>query len=515
MSEQQPIADAVLADDEPALATSARDVPAAVPLFAQAGSLLRGSDLARRSGRVTDLIGLVVEATGLQAEVGEVCLVNGDRGHPPVPAEVVGFRGRRTLLMPLGEMEGIGPGTTVRATGAPFRIRVSDDLLGRVVDALGRSLDGMPAATSGRPRSTVAAPPDALSRPRIEQRVDLGVRALDSLVPCGRGQRLGIFAGSGVGKSSLLGMIARSTTADVNVIALVGERGREVREFVERDLGDALAHSVVIVATSDQPALVRIKAAFTATAIAEHFRDEGKNVMLMMDSVTRFAMAQREVGLAIGEPPATRGYTPSVFAQLPRLLERSGTAAVGSITGLYTVLVDGDDMNEPIADAVRSILDGHVVLTRELAHASHYPAIDVLQSVSRLVGEVVSPQVRAAGQAVRGLLAAYREKQDLIAIGAYQRGTDPQVDAAIALRPHVERFLRQAVDDRTTAAEADAALLDIAAAIAEHTAGAAGEYVTAEPVPSGVGGTSSTPMPPGGLGAPVAASAIPPLNLRV
>ncbi len=482
-------------------------------MLGRAGNLLRGSDLARRSGRVSDLIGLVVEATGLQAEVGEVCLVNGDRGHPPVPAEVVGFRGRRTLLMPLGEMEGIGPATTVRATGAPFRIRVGDDLLGRVVDALGNPLDDMPAATGGRPRSTIARPPDALARPRIEERVDLGVRALDALVPCGRGQRLGIFAGSGVGKSSLLGMIARSTTADVNVIALVGERGREVREFIERDLGDALAHSVVVVATSDQPALVRIKAAFTATAIAEHFRDEGKNVMLMMDSVTRFAMAQREVGLAIGEPPATRGYTPSVFAQLPRLLERSGTAATGSITGLYTVLVDGDDMNEPIADAVRSILDGHVVLTRELAHASHYPAIDVLQSVSRLVGEVVSPQVREAGQSVRRLMAAYREKEDLIAIGAYQRGTDPAVDAAIALRPRIERFLRQAVDEPTSAADADAALLDIAASIAEHmdSSHPPAEHVTAEAVM----GTPPPPQTPGGLGTPLAATAIPPLNLRV
>ena len=481
------------------------------PLFARASALLRGSDLARRSGRVSDLIGLVIEATGLQAEVGEVCLVNGDRGHDPVPAEVVGFRGQRTLLMPLGEMEGIGPGTTARATGSSFRIRVGDDLLGRVIDGLGNPLDGMPVAAGGRPRSTAAAPPDALSRPRIEERVDLGVRALDALVPCGRGQRLGIFAGSGVGKSSLLGMIARSTTADVNVIALVGERGREVREFVERDLGDALSRSVVIVATSDQPALVRIKAAFTATAIAEHFRDQGHDVMLMMDSVTRFAMAQREVGLAIGEPPATRGYTPSVFAQLPRLLERSGTAATGSITALYTVLVDGDDMNEPIADAVRSILDGHVVLTRELAHASHYPAIDVLQSVSRLVGEVVSPDVRAAGQAVRQLLAAYREKEDLIAIGAYQRGTDPLVDAAITLRPAVERFLRQAVDERTSAADADRALLDIAAAIAEYADPAhphATETVDAEPVVPGVAS-------PDGLAAPVAATAIPPLNLRV
>ncbi|MBS1869762.1 MAG: FliI/YscN family ATPase [Actinobacteria bacterium] len=483
------------------------------PRFARAAALLRGSDLARRSGRVSDLIGLVIEATGLQAEVGEVCLVNGDRGHAPVPAEVVGFRGQRTLLMPLGEMEGIGPGTTARATGSPFRIRVGDDLLGRVIDGLGRPLDGMPRADGGRPRSTAAAPPDALSRPRIEERVDLGVRALDALVPCGRGQRLGIFAGSGVGKSSLLGMIARSTTADVNVIALVGERGREVREFVERDLGDALERSVVVVATSDQPALVRIKAAFTATAIAEHFRDQGHDVMLMMDSVTRFAMAQREVGLAIGEPPATRGYTPSVFAQLPRLLERSGTAAVGSITALYTVLVDGDDMNEPIADAVRSILDGHVVLTRALAHASHYPAVDVLQSVSRLVGEVVSPEVRAAGQAVRQLLAAYREKEDLIAIGAYQRGTDPLVDAAIALRPAVERFLRQAVDERTSAADADRALLDIAAAVAEH--GGFGEPVDAEPVAAAAPAFVPPGAAPEGLVTPVAATALPPLNLRV
>jgi flagellum-specific ATP synthase len=292
--------------------------------------------------------------------------------------------------------------------------------------------------------------------------VSLGVRALDTLVPCGRGQRLGIFAGSGVGKSSLMGMIARSTSAQVNVIALVGERGREVREFVERDLGDALAHSVVVVATSDQPALVRIRAAFTATAIAEHFRDQGCDVMLMMDSVTRFAMAQREVGLAIGEPPATRGYTPSVFALLPRLLERAGTSSAGSITGLYTVLVDGDDMNEPIADAVRSILDGHVVLTRSLAHTGHYPAIDVLQSVSRLLGEIVTPEVRDAGTRLRAALAAYREKEDLIAIGAYQPGTDPILDSAISLRPRIDAFLRQAVDDPSAVDEADAELIALA-----------------------------------------------------
>ena len=299
--------------------------PAPGALLARAAQAVREADLARRHGFVSNLIGLIIEATGLQAEVGEVCLVGTDRNRAAVSAEVVGFREGRTLLMPLGELHGIGPGTRVLATGAPFRIAVGDGLLGRVLDGLGIPEDGgeIPGAIL---RSTVAAPPGALSRPRINERVGLGVRALDGLVPCGRGQRLGIFAGSGVGKSSLLGMIARSTSASINVIALVGERGREVREFIERDLGDALERSVVIVSTSDQPALVRIKAAFTATTIAEYFRDQGHDVMLMMDSVTRFAMAQREVGLAIGEPPATRGYTPSVFAMLPRLLERTASA---------------------------------------------------------------------------------------------------------------------------------------------------------------------------------------------
>src|SRR5271168_1481833 len=361
--------------------------------------------------------------------------------------------------MPLGELHGVGPGTKVLGSGAPFRVPVGPALLGRVIGGLGTPLDGREAPACAGARSTISSPPSALERPRINERVGLGVRALDGLVPCGRGQRLGIFAGSGVGKSSLLGMIARSTSASINVIALVGERGREVREFVERDLGDALKRSVVVVATSDQPALVRIKAAFTATTIAEHFRDQGHDVMLMMDSVTRFAMAQREVGLAIGEPPATRGFTPSVFALLPRLLERAGTSPEGSITGLYTVLVDGDDMNEPIADAVRSILDGHVVLTRALAHAGHYPAIDVLQSVSRLITEIVSPEVQAAGQHVRSAMAAYREKEDLISIGAYQRGTDPLADVAIDNRPALNAFLRQRVNDVGDAAEADRKLL--------------------------------------------------------
>jgi flagellum-specific ATP synthase len=428
---------------------------------------IRVSDLARRRGRVANLIGLIIEATGLEAEIGELCLLGEGRARAVVGSEVVGFRGGRTLLMPLGELGGIGPGTPVTPTGTAFRVAVGPQLLGRVLDGLGAPLDSLGELAADDSRPTTAAPPDALSRPRITERVGLGVRVLDTLVPCGRGQRLGIFAGSGVGKSSLLGMIARSTTADVNVIALVGERGREVREFIERDLGDALSHSVVVVATSDQPALVRIRAAFTATAIAEHFRDEGAHVMLMMDSVTRFAMAQREVGLAIGEPPATRGYTPSVFALLPRLLERAGTSPEGSITGLYTVLVDGDDMNEPIADAVRSILDGHIVLTRALAHAAHFPAIDVLQSVSRLIGEVVEPPVRSAGQRLRSALAAYREKQDLISIGAYQRGTDPLVDSAIAMRSRIEGFLRQAVDERSTPEQADAQLIAIAAELGE------------------------------------------------
>jgi flagellum-specific ATP synthase len=437
----------------------------------RAAAGLRAADLHLRSGRVSDLIGLVVESTGLEADVGQVCLIEVGRDEPPVPAEVVGFRGSRTLLMPLGDMHGIGPGKTVTATGEPLRIPVGDGLLGRMLDGLGKPIDSHGPARDVSMRSSVARPPDPLSRPRITERIGLGVRALDGLVPCGRGQRLGIFAGSGVGKSSLLGMIARSTTADVNVIALVGERGREVREFVERDLGDALQRSVVVVATSDEPALVRIQAALTATTIAEYFRDRGKDVMLMMDSVTRFATAQREIGLAIGEPPATRGYTPSVFAMLPRLLERAGTSSTGSITGLYTVLVDGDDMNEPVADAVRSILDGHIVLSRHLAHQNHYPAIDVLQSVSRLATEITSRDVQEAGREVRRLMAAYRDKEDLIAIGAYQPGTDPVTDTAIARRSAIEGFLCQPVDDQTGAEEGDHVLLDLAAADAESLSG--------------------------------------------
>jgi flagellum-specific ATP synthase len=473
------------------------------PTLGRVARVMQDEDLARRRGRVRDLIGLIIEATGLQVEMGEICLVGDGRDRPRVPTEVVGFRGGRTLLMPLGELSGIGPGTSVHSTGSPFKVSMGDGLLGRVIDGLGKPLDEFGELDEARARPATATPPDALTRPRISERVGLGVRALDTLVPCGLGQRLGIFAGSGVGKSSLLGMIARSTTADVNVIALVGERGREVREFVERDLGDALGHSVVVVATSDQPPLVRIQAAFTATAIAEHFRDQGKNVMLMMDSVTRFAMAQREVGLAIGEPPATRGYTPSVFAMLPRLLERAGTSPNGSITGLYTVLVDGDDMNEPIADAVRSILDGHIVLTRSLAHSGHYPAIDVLQSVSRLVSEITTPEVREAGTRLRSALAVYREKEDLISIGAYQPGTDPLLDAAIALRPAMDGFLRQSLGDLTTLDEADHALLSLAAQLpGDRDLGPAVDAAVAPPaalptpqVPVGAIGGAPTAIP--------------------
>jgi flagellum-specific ATP synthase len=460
------------------------------------------ADLHERRGRVDDLIGLIVEATGLEAEVGEVCTIEAGRRRPAVPCEVVGFRAGRTLLMPLGEIHGIGPGHAVAATGRPVRVPVGDELLGRVIDGLGRPIDGLDLDLPASARSTQAPPPAALDRPRITERVSLGVRAMDALVPCGRGQRLGIFAGSGVGKSSLLGMIARSCTADVNVIALVGERGREVREFIERDLGDAISRSVVVVATSDEPALLRIKAAFTATTVAEHFRAQGLDVMLMMDSVTRVAMAQREVGLAIGEPPATRGYTPSVFALLPRLLERTGTSPEGTITGLYTVLVDGDDFNEPIADSVRSILDGHVVLDRSLAHAGHYPAIDVLGSVSRLEGEVTSADVRAAGRRVRSLLAAHRDKADLISIGAYQPGTDPLVDEALVKRAAIEEFLRQGPAEPSTAAEADALLCELAG-FAPHAVD--GEVAAADAVE----------LPPPSAGARAGGSALPPLHLSI
>ncbi|MDI6870349.1 MAG: flagellar protein export ATPase FliI [Bacillota bacterium] len=400
----------------------------------------------RLLGKVSQVIGLTVESVGPAVHLGELCYLHPREG-PPIRAEVVGFRDSRVLLMPLGEMDGLGPGAEVRTSSAVLQVEVGDGLCGRVLDGLGRPIDGRGPVATGRYYPVHAQPPNPLQRQRISRPLEVGVKAIDALLTCGRGQRVGIFSGSGVGKSTLLGMIARNTAADVNVIALIGERGREVRDFLEKDLGpEGLARSVVVVATSDQPALVRVKGALVATAVAEYFRDQGLDVLLMMDSVTRFALAQREIGLAIGEPPTTRGYTPSVFALLPKLLERAGTAGNGSITGLYTVLVEGDDMNEPIADACRAILDGHVVLSRELAAENQYPAIDVLSSVSRVMGDVVEPEHRAAAAWLREIVATYRRARDLINIGAYVAGSNPKIDEAIARIEEITAFLRQDVD---------------------------------------------------------------------
>lgn len=419
-------------------------------------------DPVRMNGKVSQVIGLVVQADGPSANLGELCLLSTQYGKERVFAEVVGFREKKTLLMPLGDMAGIGPGSQVLSTGDVLRVFVGDALLGRVLDGLGNPIDGQGPVDTRQTYPLMAQPPNPLKRQRINQVLPLGVKALDALLTCGRGQRLGIFAGSGVGKSTLLGMIARNTAADINVIGLIGERGREVREFLEKDLGpEGLARSVVVVATSDQPALVRLKGAFVATAIAEYFRDQGKNVMLMMDSVTRFAMAQREVGLAVGEPPATRGYTPSVFALLPKLLERSGTSEKGTITGLYTVLVDGDDLNEPIADAVRGILDGHIVLSRELAAQSHYPAVDILNSVSRVMIELTDPEHREVAARLRQVLATYREAKDLIDIGAYQRGANPRIDFALEKIEICHSFLRQGIYESVPFKETMERLKDI------------------------------------------------------
>lgn len=398
----------------------------------------------RCTGSVVQVIGLTIEAEGVTGRLGEICEVFPHNTSTPVLAEVVGFRNNRVLLMPLGVMEGIKPGSAVRATGSTFVVPVGDELLGRVIDGLGRPIDDLGPIVAARRYPTSADAPHPLQRTRIVDVLPTGVRAIDSLLTVGRGQRMGIFAGSGVGKSTLLGMIAKNTLSDVSVIALIGERGREVREFVERDLGeDGLKRSVVVVSTSDQPALVRLKGAWVATAIAEYFRDRGRDVTLLMDSVTRFAMAQREIGLAVGEPPASKGYTPSVFALLPRLMERAGTSDFGTITAFYTVLVEADDLNEPITDTSRSILDGHIVLSRELAAENHYPAIDVLGSVSRVMPDVTTPEHRRVAGQVREAMAVYSNARDLINIGAYVGGSNPQIDRAIRHMPAVTEFLRQ------------------------------------------------------------------------
>jgi flagellum-specific ATP synthase len=401
----------------------------------------------RNHGRVVQLIGLVVESEGPLAAVGELCRIESARHDGSTLAEVVGFRDHHVLLMPLGEIQGIHPGSEVIALGTSLQVPVGDSLKGRVIDGLGKPLDNGGPIEAGATINLNQPPPHPLKRQRIEHPFCTGIKAIDTFTPCGRGQRLGIFAGSGVGKSTLLGMIASQAEADVNVIALIGERGREVREFLEKDLGEVgRRKSVVVVATSNQPAIARLKGAFVAMAIAEHFRDTGQNVLLMMDSVTRFAMAQREIGLAVGEPPATRGYTPSVFSLLPQLLERAGAGEQGSITGLFTVLVEADDMNDPIADAVRSILDGHIVLTRDLATQNHYPAMDVLDSVSRLTRDLTSPEQQQLASRARQAMATHRKNQDLINIGAYPAGTNPAIDLSIHLHEPLKSFLCQPVE---------------------------------------------------------------------
>ena len=425
---------------------------------------LEASEPIRQLGRIEQLIGLVMEASGPATSIGETCWVYSSNGVTRIQAEVVGFRNERMLLMPLGELQGIGPGSLLVPTGKDFEVPVGRRLMGRVLDGLGRPLDekGNLGAEAFVP--VHREPPDPLSRQRITEPLSTGVRAIDSLLTVGRGQRVGIFAGSGVGKSTLMGMVARDANADVNVIALVGERGREVRDFIEKDLGpEGLRKSVVIAATSDQPALIRRQGALVATAIAEWFRDQGMTVMFMMDSVTRFAMAQREIGLAIGEPPTTKGYTPSVFAMLPKLLERAGTTKHrGSITGLYTVLVEADDLNEPVGDTVRAILDGHIVLSRDLAAQNHYPPIDVLESVSRLMPELTSPAHKKAAAQARDVLAAYRGAKDLINIGAYAKGSDKRIDRALEYVDPINAFLRQDQAEKDTLDHAVESLIKVA-----------------------------------------------------
>ncbi len=414
------------------------------------------------AGSIVRTEGLAAAAAGLPAPVGAVVLIERLSG-PPVEAEVIGFRGRETIIYPLGEMAGVRHGNRVRLLKTRRLLKVGPELLGRVVDARGRAIDRRPPPVLEGRVPLAGSPPPATERPRIDAALATGVRAIDGLLTCGIGQRIGIFSGSGVGKSVALGMMARYTSADVTVVALIGERGREVNDFLERDLGPAgLARSVIVVATSDQPALVRVQAAQAATAIAEHFRDLGKNVLLIMDSLTRFALAQREIGLAAGEPPTTRGYPPSVFALLPRLVERAGRAAAGSITALYSVLVEGDDTSEPVSDAVRGLLDGHIVLSRKLASQAHWPAIDVLESISRLFPEITPPPQRAAAQTVRELLAAYRDHEDLISIGAYRSGANPTVDAAIGMRDEIHQYLRQAIDEPSSVEAARSELLKLA-----------------------------------------------------
>lgn len=436
----------------PILSTESLEVGA--PAFDRIRHALANVTLLESYGRITNVVGLVAEANGPSARLGEACTIHPEGEGSAITAEVVGFRGETILLMPLSSMTGIRAGSLVRASGNCLQVPVGKEMLGRVFDAIGRPMDGYEPPRFQTAYPVLASPPNAMERTKIDRVFATGVRAIDGMLTLGEGQRIGIFAGSGVGKSTLLGMIARRCSADINVIALVGERGRELKEFIEHDLGpEGIARSVIVCSTSDEPALMRIKAALSATAIAEYFRDQGASVMLMMDSITRFAMAQREIGLAIGEPPSTKGYTPSVFGVLPQLMERAGRSAKGSITAIYTVLVEGDDTNEPIADAARSILDGHIVLSRKLTGAGHYPPIEPLESLSRLMPMVADEaHVRDARQ-IREWIAAYRDVEDLLTIGAYKPGGRPLADTAIARWPQINRWLRQDRSEGTEFAE--------------------------------------------------------------
>lgn len=411
--------------------------------------IIKKTKTIKEIGKITEIIGLTIESDGPKSSIGDLCYIYNDYNDAPTMAEVVGFKKDKILLMPLGSPDGIRPGAHVVNTGGAMKIGVGNQLIGRVLDGLGRPIDTLGDIRFSEFRSTRADAINPLKRKRISEPLALGIKSVDGFATVGKGQRMGIFAGSGVGKSTTLGMMAKNTSADLNVIALVGERGREVKEFIEEILGaEGMKRSIVIAATSEQPSLVKIKAAFVATTIAEYFRDKGMDVLFMLDSVTRIAMAQREVGLAIGEPPATRGYTPSVFAMMPKLMERAGTTENGTITGLYTVLVEGDDFNEPISDTARSILDGHIVLSRALAHKNHYPAIDVLQSLSRVMGDVTQEEHRRAAGAIRNLLAVHAKNEDLINIGAYVNGSDPVCDKAIALMGQIDVFLKQTVKEK-------------------------------------------------------------------
>ncbi len=435
--------------------------PSSVINFDRYDALLERS-LVKHLGKVTKVVGLTIESIGPEAKLNDLCIIKSNSGAGTVKAEVVGFRDDRVLLMPYDNVEGVGLGSWVENTGAPLQVSVSEELLGKTLDGVGDPMNDLQLSEDSRKYSVEASPPDPLSRKLIDEVLPLGVKAVDGLITVGKGQRIGIFAGSGVGKSTLMGMFARNTKADINIIALIGERGREVREFIERDLGEeGMRRSVVVVATSDRPALIRNKAAKTATAIAEYFRDQGKDVLLMMDSLTRFSMAQREIGLASGEPPVSRGYPPSVYAEMPKLLERAGNSSRGSITGLYTVLVDADDFNEPITDTARGILDGHIVLSRAMAQKNHYPAIDILASISRVMSSITENDHKQVAGQLKNVLATYREAEDLINIGAYKEGSNRSIDFAIEKIDLVNEFLRQSTEEKFTFEESVSIIKDI------------------------------------------------------